>query len=98
MGVRKRLTMKKVEKKKILNRMNYLLGHLKGVCRMIQEDKYCIDIINQNQGVISALQKVNQKILRRHLDSCIVKAVESKSKSKRKKVFDEITEVFKAAQ
>lgn len=90
--------MRKVEKKKILNRMNYLIGHLKGVCKMIEEDKYCIDIISQNQGVISAIKKVNQRVLRRHLDSCIVKAVESKSKSKRKKVFDEITEVFKATQ
>lgn len=90
--------MKKVEKKKILDRMNYLIGHLKGVYKMIEEDKYCIDIISQNQGVISAIKKVNQRVLRRHLDSCIVKAVESKSKSKRKKVFDEITEVFKATQ
>jgi len=81
--------------KKILNRMNYLIGHLKANLKMIKEGRYCIDIIRQNQAVISALEKVNEIILRDHLDTCVTQAVKGKSGKERKKVFEEIVEVFR---
>lgn len=83
------------KEKKILTRMNYLVGHLQGVVKMIAEDRYCIEIIRQNQAVISALKKVNQLILKNHLDTCVTSAIKGKSESERKRVFDELTEIFK---
>lgn len=80
---------------KVVNRMNYLIGHLKANLKMIKEDKYCIDIIRQNQAVISALKKVNEMILRNHLETCVTKAVRGKSKEERRKVFEEIVEIFR---
>lgn len=80
--------------KKILNRMNYLIGHLKANLKMVREDKYCIEIIRQNQAVIAALEKVNEIILRNHLDTCVTRAIKGKSEKEKKKVFDEIVEVF----
>jgi DNA-binding FrmR family transcriptional regulator len=80
--------------KKVHNRMNYLIGHLKANLKMVEEDKYCIDIIRQNQAVIAALEKVNEIILRNHLDTCVSRAVKSKSQNEKKRVFDEILEVF----
>lgn len=84
--------------KKILNRMNYLLGHLKANLKMINDERYCIDIIRQNQAVISALKKVNEMILKNHLDTCVTSAVRGKSAKERKKVFEEIIEVFKESE
>lgn len=81
--------------KKILNRMNYLIGHLKANLKMVKEERYCIDIIRQNQAVISALEKVNELILGNHLDTCVTRAIKNKSEKERKKVFQEIVEVFK---
>lgn len=81
--------------KKILNRMNYLIGHLKANLKMVEEGRYCIDIIRQNQAVIAALEKVNELILRDHLDTCVTRAVKGKNEKERKKVFQEIVEVFK---
>lgn len=75
--------------------MNYLNGHLQAVSRMIKEDRYCIDIIRQNQAVVSALEKVNGLILQRHLETCVTKAVKGKSEKEKKKVYQEIIEVFK---
>ncbi len=75
--------------------MNYLTGHLKAVSRMIKDDKYCIDIIRQNQAVIAALKKVNELILKNHLDTCVTKAVKGKSEKEKKRVYQEIMEVFK---
>lgn len=86
------------EKKAVLKRMNFLIGHLKGVKRMIEEDKYCVDIIKQNQAVTAAISKVNQIVLKDHLDHCVASAVESKSKVRRNKVFKEIVEVFEASE
>jgi len=76
------------------DRMNYLIGHLKANLKMVEEGRYCIDIIRQNQAVISALKKVNEMILRNHLDTCVTSAVRGKSETERQKMFDEIMEVF----
>jgi len=81
--------------KDAINRMNYLLGHLKGNVKMLEENRYCIDIIKQNQAVIAALNKVNELLLQKHLDTCVIDAIESKSKQKRKTVLEELIQVFK---
>ena len=87
--------MKKSIKKRILNRMNYLSGHLEGVKKMVKDEKYCIDIIRQNQAVIAALKKVNEMILENHLNTCVTKAIKSKSQKERKKKIKELLELFK---
>jgi len=46
--------------------MSYISGHLEGIKKMLQDDKYCIDIIKQNEAVIAAVKKVNQVILENH--------------------------------
>lgn len=85
----------KQPKKQILNRMNYLIGHLEGVKKMINEEKYCIDIIQQNEAVIAALKKVNQIILKNHLNTCVTKAIRGKNERERKKKIRELLEIFK---
>ena len=75
--------------------MNYLLGHLKANLKMIEEDRYCIEIIRQNQAVIAALKKVNELILKNHLDTCVTSAVRGKSERERTKVLSELLELFK---
>ncbi len=90
--------MKKSYKKQILNRMNYISGHLEGIKKMIKDEKYCIDIILQNEAVISAIKKVNELILKNHLDTCVTKAIKGKSQKERKKKIRELLELFKNSQ
>ena len=87
--------MKKSIKKQILNRMNYLSGHLEGIKKMIKDEKYCIDIIKQNEAVIAALKKVNEMVLENHLNTCVTEAIKGKSQKERKKKIKEILEIFK---
>jgi DNA-binding FrmR family transcriptional regulator len=75
--------------------MNYLIGHLNGVKKMIEDDKYCIDIILQNEAVISALKKVNEMILENHLNTCVTEAIKNKSEKERKKKIKELLDLFK---
>lgn len=62
---------------------------------MVEEERYCIDIIHQNEAVIAALRKVNEIILKNHLDTCVTEAVGGKSEQERKRVFNELMEVYK---
>lgn len=87
--------MKKNTKKQILHRMNYLSGHFEGIKKMLQDDKYCIDIIKQNEAVIAAIKKVNQIILENHLNTCVTEAIKGKNKKERKKKIKELLEIFK---
>jgi len=81
--------------KKISNRMNYLIGHLKANLKMLEDGRYCIDIIRQNQAVISALRKVNEMILQNHLGTCVTQAIKGKSEKEKKRVYQEIVDIFK---
>ncbi|TET84054.1 MAG: metal-sensing transcriptional repressor [Candidatus Nealsonbacteria bacterium] len=87
--------MKKTFKKQILNRMNYLSGHLEGIKRMLKNDKYCIDIIKQNEAVVAAIKKLNRIILENHLNTCVTEAIKGKNEKERKKKINELLEIFK---
>lgn len=88
-------TMTKFSKKQIINRMSYISGHLEGIKKMIKDDKYCIDIIKQNEAVIAAIKKANQIILENHLNTCVAEAIKNKDKKEQKKKIRELLEVFK---
>lgn len=88
---------KEIKKKKgeVSNRMNYLIGHLRANLKMVEEGKYCFDIIRQNQAVMAALKKVNEIILENHLNTCVTTAIRGKSEKERKRVLGELMEIFK---
>ncbi|NPV76306.1 MAG: metal-sensitive transcriptional regulator [Anaerolineae bacterium] len=80
-----------------LRRLKTIEGHLRGIQRMLEEDAYCIDVIRQIQAVQSALNKVSTQILDTHLNSCLVSAMDSGDPNERRRVLQEITEVFETA-
>lgn len=75
--------------------MSYLSGHLEGIKKMIKNDKYCIDIIKQNEAVIAAIKKLNRIILENHLNTCVSEAIKGKSERERRKKIKELLEIFK---
>ncbi len=85
---------KKDFKRETLNRINYLTGHLEGVKRMIEEDKYCIDVIKQNEAVIAAIKKLNHLILENHLHTCVSDAIKGNDTKERRKKIQELVEIF----
>jgi len=72
-------------------------GHIRGIQRMIEDDKYCIDIMRQIQAVQAALNKVSTIILEEHLHSCLITAVRGDDPNERERVLKEITNIFDAA-
>jgi DNA-binding FrmR family transcriptional regulator len=63
------------DKDKYLNRLRRIEGQVRGLQRMVDEDKYCIDILTQISAVNSALQSVALGLLEDHLGHCVTQAV-----------------------
>lgn len=80
-----------------LNRLKNVEGHIRGVQRMIEDDKYCIDVIRQIHAVQAALNKVSTIILEEHLNSCLITAVRGDDPNDRERVLQEISDIFEAA-
>ena len=81
-------------KQGIVNRLKSIEGHVRGVQRMVDEDAYCIGIINQVLAVQRALEKVNSLILERHLQTCVTTAIRGEDPAERERVIDEILSIF----
>jgi DNA-binding FrmR family transcriptional regulator len=60
-----------------LNRLRRIEGQVRGLQRMIDEDRYCIDLLTQLRSVQRALQRVNDSVLERHLRHCVIDAANS---------------------
>jgi DNA-binding FrmR family transcriptional regulator len=80
-----------------LHRLKNVEGHIRGIQRMIDEEKYCIDVIRQINAAQAALNKVSTIILEEHLNSCVITAVRGDDPNERERVLHEITDVFEAA-
>ncbi|MGY3776753.1 metal-sensitive transcriptional regulator [Helcococcus sueciensis] len=82
----------KADHKKITNRLNRIRGQLDGVIRMVEEDKYCLDISTQLIAISSAVNSVNREILIAHINSCVA---ESLKNGKEINVYEKIEEMEK---
>jgi DNA-binding FrmR family transcriptional regulator len=69
-------------------------GQVRGVQRMIEGRKYCIDILNQIYAVKGALGRVEEKILERHFRSCVTEAVKGTSEKEKQQKLDEILKLI----
>lgn len=81
-------------KQDVLNRLRSVRGHVEGVLKMVENDEYCIDVINQVQAVQSALNKVNLLVLDDHMHHCVTEAIRSQDPAERERVLREIHDVF----
>lgn len=67
--------MKRDNKPKLLNRLSRIEGQVRGITRMIEDDRYCIDVLTQIRAARAALAKVETEMLRDHLGHCIESAI-----------------------
>ncbi|MDP3987878.1 MAG: metal-sensitive transcriptional regulator [Candidatus Levybacteria bacterium] len=79
--------------KSVIYRLKIIEGHLKKVRQMVEEGKYCPEIIQQSSAVQSALRKVDELLLKVHLDTCVKKAIKSNGGEKE---IEELLQAFKA--
>jgi DNA-binding FrmR family transcriptional regulator len=78
-------------KEEALKRLNYVHGHLDGIRRMVQEDKYCVDVLKQTYAVRRAIQKIESLILKGHLHTHVIEGVRD---GQDKEVLGELMELY----
>ena len=63
------------DKQEILTRLRRMEGQLRGIQRMVDNDKYCIDVLTQISSIIAAAQRVGAIVLKDHINGCVRKAL-----------------------
>ncbi|MEZ5549772.1 MAG: metal-sensitive transcriptional regulator [Pseudomonadales bacterium] len=81
--------------KKVTNALRRIEGQVRGVQKMIDEDRYCIDVVNQVDAMRAALTRVKADLLRQHLKHCVHTAMNSNQRSEQDRVIEELINVFK---
>jgi DNA-binding FrmR family transcriptional regulator len=75
-----------------LHRLNRIAGQIRGLQKMVQEERYCADILMQVSSVHEALRGVSRELMRNHLRHCVTQAVEKGSKQEAAGMYEEIVE------
>ena len=72
-------------------------SHLEKVIQMVEDEKYCIDIMQQNLAVIGLLKSAHQQLMEGHLNSCFKNAMKTNNEKRKQEMIEEILKVSKIA-
>ncbi len=86
------------QSKSLLNRLGRIEGQVRGVRAMVEEDRYCIDILHQIQAVKAALAKAEDEILKNHASHCVAEAIASGDEADQRAKFGELVDLFSKAK
>ena len=78
---------------KAYRRLKNIEGQVRGIQRMVEEEKYCVDILTQISAVRAALNSVGMVILRRHIETCVSEAIQSGG-DERSHIIDELMSIL----
>ena len=81
----------------ILRRLKSVEGHVRGIGRMVEEEAYCIDVVNQILAIQRALKKVSSRMLDQHLHHCVTNAIQGTGNSQKEQILGELIQVFEAS-
>jgi DNA-binding FrmR family transcriptional regulator len=84
----------RAEKEEVLKRLNYIEGHLRGIRKMIDEDKYCVDILRQTYAVRKAIEKLEGLLVERHLHTCVPEGI---AEGRGESIIEELVQLFNLA-
>ena len=90
--------MRKYIKASCLNRLQRIEGQVRGLARMVDEDRYCIDIVTQIAAVRAALRRAEEEILRDHVAHCVENAIASGDKADQRRKIAELMDVVGRAE
>jgi len=86
------------DSKSVLVSLNRIAGQVRGISQMVEDERYCIDILHQIHAVKAALSKVENQVLRSHAACCVEEAIASGDVELQRRKFNELVEVFAKAK
>jgi DNA-binding FrmR family transcriptional regulator len=87
--------MERSASEKVLKNLNRVEGQVRGIAKMVEENRYCIDVVTQIEAARAALARIESDLLRQHLGHCVHRAMNSKNASEQEKVIEELVGVFR---
>ena len=90
--------MREQAKTTALKRLKRIEGQVRGLARMVEQDRYCIDVVTQIGAVRAALRKVEEEVLRDHVAHCVEHAITRGSKREQRRKISELMAVVGRAQ
>lgn len=85
-------------KSSVLKRLQRIEGQVRGLARMVEADRYCIDVVTQIAAVRAALRRAEEEILRDHVGHCVEGAIASGNKSEQRRKIAELMEVLERVE
>ena len=89
--------MMKKQREAVLNRLKRIEGQVRGLTRMVEDDRYCIDVLTQLRAVKAALSRVETLMLQDHLHHCVESAIVSGDAVEQRKKAAELIELLERA-
>ncbi len=86
--------MRDIAKSSVLKRLTRIEGQVRGLARMVDEDRYCIDVVTQLSAVRAALRRAEEEILADHAAHCVEHAIASGNKAEQRRKVAELIEVI----
>ena len=83
-----------IDNEATIKRLNRIAGQVRGVAQMVEDDRYCIDILNQLQAVKSALARVESRVLKNHAACCVAEAIASGDEGEQRAKFEELIDLL----
>ncbi len=90
--------MRKEAKTSVLKRLGRIEGQVRGLARMVEDDRYCIDVVTQLSAVRAALRRVEEEVLRDHIAHCVEHAIASGNKADQRRKVAELMDVLERAE
>jgi DNA-binding FrmR family transcriptional regulator len=81
------------DQQSIVTRLNRIEGQIRGIRRMVQEPRLCVEILQQLAAAEAALNRISLAVFRHHVDNCVTNGV-SQGESERQKQLDELVDIF----
>jgi DNA-binding FrmR family transcriptional regulator len=81
-----------------VRRLKRIEGQVRGLMRMLEEERYCIDVLHQVNAVKAALAKVESEILKDHAATCVAEAIESGDEAVQRRKFSELVTLFEGVR
>jgi CsoR family transcriptional regulator, copper-sensing transcriptional repressor len=97
MAARKKAESPHSTKQKLLNRLGRVDGQVRGIARMVEADRYCIDVLTQLQAVRAALAGIEAEMLKNHLHHCVEGAIVSGNTGEQRRKARELIELLARA-
>lgn len=84
----------KERKIELTDRLSRIEGQIKGIKNMLEDERYCLDILQQVSSIFEALRGVSKVIMRNYLEICATDAIQSKRKERQEEIYSELMDII----